>query len=412
MIGSIEIMKLKFREVFRLILLVTPRLVSALMSVLVFSTMAHQLSDFHFSMVQITYSVAVFFLWVADLGSLNLMISERFKKGHEYTQGLWVNRITRIIVMTIPVGVISYFYPFQKFSFFIFLACVLDSTADSLIGFRQVALAPRWNYWLQLGRKATQLLGIITVWRLQLHLTLSYVFIIILVPALVALAIEYVSIGHPSWRPSFRVSNKSVKVWFQSGGTLIASIDLWIIGIHGAYASILYVSLARRVSSALGIIGATTSVETLHEVGKSMYLSGAVKSSIRRAVLITICFAVILISSLRLWLPVVSGRDPALSSYLIVAIIVGSIPVGVITSNLNSIFIGFQKFNYAGFSTYGSSIVYLSWLTLMPHYIGIVWSIALGTFINLSTELLIQTLLFKKNNGFTQSKLQHRGEKL
>ena len=309
---------------------------------------------------------------------------------------IWFNRLIRVSGGALILGGAGYLFGLRHFNFLLFFACILDLNSDSLMGLRQIIFKQRSAFIFQTGKKLIQLFGLTLIYLTKVNLSSQLVSIIIGLPAVVAIFLDFTVIGKPSSKPSFKVSVDSIKIWGQSGGTLLAGLDLWIIGSFKEFGWVLYLTFARRISNSLGIFGATISVETLNDVGENGLSSKTIRPRIFNGFFLTLFISVFLSLVMTFVLAPLTGRPSSVAAILVVSSILCSIPLGILTASINSIFIGMKFYKYVSMSTYLSTFVYLFWLSIMPHVIGIAWTIGLGSAINLGLELLLQVIFFQR----------------
>lgn len=324
------------------------------------------------------------------------MIIENSKGNFFKVRDLWLNRLIRVMGVATFLGTASYIFGLRHFNFLLFLACLLDLNTDSLMSLRQIIFKKQSAFIFQTGKKLFQLSGLVVIYLTNISLSSPLVSMTIGLPAIFAIFLDFSIIGKPKFNLNFRVSFDSIKIWVQSGGTLLAGLDLWIIGSYKEFGWILYLTFARRISNSLGIFGATIAVETLHDIGKNGLNSKTIRPRILHGFLLTLFVAVLLSLTMTFGLAPLTGRPSSLASIFVVSAILCSIPLGILTASLNSVFIGMKSYRYVSMSTYLSTFIYFCWLLTMPHVIGIAWTIGLGTTINLAFELLLQTIFFQR----------------
>lgn len=373
------------------------RAFSIIASLLILKITLDQFSLLDFARVQRQYGLLSILLWLADFGLLNYAIILFSENGARDLQKVLSTRFWSIL-MVFSTYLTFYVFIGDNLQFKVLVcALFLDIYTDSLNGFRQIAASAKFSILSIVVKKFSQLILILLALRVDQNLSLIDYTLAFTFPSLL---IFYFDIAKFKFRfSSFQIKYllKSKQIWFQSGGTSLASFDIPVLISLNAFSVIPIFVVSRKISNALGVFGSTLVPHSMRDSASNRV---STRKTLKRVysisfLVLSFCIPIGLFSELVItnFFDLESSRDN-LSIFLVV---LASIPIGVITSNLNAVLISTNRAGLAAATTYTSSLTYLATIylgcILNQPYLGL----ALAVVLNLLTEYSMQRFFLRKD---------------
>lgn len=378
-----------------------PRLTGLLLGIVNISLMAHVMSNLNFTRVQIVYSIAGILLWLIDFGAMNILVMKFATREFKLISEVWTHRTIRLFFFGCLATPICYLFT-HVFSIPILLfGCLFDLNSDNLISLRQIAMTKRQALMIQMAKKGSQTTFLLLFYFSHVEPSLQVLSVILLVPSLTTLVYDSYKIVGGLTKVRLTIPESvSRKMWLQGGGTILAGLDVWIFGVHHAFKLIACLTIAKKISSSMGIFGATLATESLFASANDGFSTQLLKlkSTVQHTAFLVGILA--LISALTIPISfkyLIGGTLSAVEISLAAGIILVT-PVGILASSMNAIFLGKKKFWFASLSTYGSSLIYLLWLSIMGKFFSFSIIAIFGIPINLLSEFGISFFFMRSCN--------------
>jgi hypothetical protein len=366
---------------------------------MLFGLSFQNLSLKEFAMVQLTTSILGIVLWFLDFGCMtNVLLLSGKGKIQEFRRLLGVRFAIMLTMVSILIGMAA--IESGNRESLLILAIFLDLYTDSLVNLRQIHENSLKAFLKLAGKKFLQLGSFFVLIHTTEFGKLNALSVSILFGSTLVFVADWLK-----FRPAFRFSDlrnyfREPGIWFQSGGTALASLDIFILTRFGGLDFVPIMSLGKRISSSIGILGSSLVPETLNDWNQRNDRRDLVYFRI------TIFSAISGISSFLAFLYrdyialTILGRNLSSEEGLVLNCILLSIPIGVLTANLNAILISMNSLKEASWSTFTSSLVYLSILLFGMHNTHVAFVLSLGIIANISLELLVQCLFLVRNRSY------------
>lgn len=372
------------------------RIFSIIASLIILRIILDQFSLVDFAQVQKQFGLISILLWLADFGMLNYAIILFAQNGKRDIRELLSTRFWTILIVFLIYLTVHYFFENELVSLVLIFAIFCDIYTDSLNGFRQIAASVKYSIFSLLIKKLSQLVLILFTARIDEKASLiDYAFALTL-PSLLIFCFDAKKLALSFFYFQIRFLEKSRKIWFQSGGTSLASFDIPILTALNALSVIPIFVVSRKISNALGIFGSTLVPQSMKDAASNRI---STRKTLNRIFSISflvfgICILIGVFSEyiLKNFFNLEGSRQN-LSVFLVV---LATVPIGVITSNLNAVLISTSRAGLAAATTYVSSFVYLSTIyfgcELNLPYLGL----SIAVMVNLLTEYLMQRFILRK----------------
>ena len=376
-----------------------PRLAGLLFGIVNISLLAQVLSSLNFTRVQIAYSFAGILLWVIDFGTVNVIVMKFATRELEVISEAWTHRIMRLFFFGFLASSIYYLFIHVLSIAVVFFCCLIDLNSDNLIPLRQIALSKKDALMIQMTKKGSQTVLLFLLYFSHGEPSLEVISAILLVPSLITLIYDsYKIVGGLTKVRIILPESISRKMWLQGGGTVFAGLDVWIFGTHHALKLIAYLTVAKKISNSLGIFGATLATESLFVSASDEFSTqlSKLRSSVRHVAFLVGILALMSALTIPISFKYLTGNTLSIAEISLAAGIILMTPVGILASSMNAIFLGKKKFWFASLSTYGSSLIYLLWLSVMGKFLSFSIIAIFGIPINLMSEFCISFLLMRR----------------
>lgn len=364
------------------------RISSLLLSIGILVTLVHNLNLFDFSRLQICLSGIGICLWVLDFGSSSSLILNQGKNQPDKIRELLGLRILIVFGALILLTICALIFIDLTAGILIF-AVWADLSLDTLNGFRQVAYRQSTYFLTIAGRKLLQiiLLSLVAFYSKINLVNLSIIFIF---SATLVLVMD-LKLMKPTFKNlSLRRYYEGKWIWFQSGGTSLANLDFWILSQGISIFVIPTLAIGKKIANALGLVGGILSTQSMLIAAKEQAIDRKqLKKVFRWALAVAIMSLAIFIFERQVLSLLISDKSNESLIWIIRAFLI-VVPVGVITSSLNSILVGMSLNKEAAISTYASTLLYLLLIFFAVFESLNIMLISLAIIINTLAELLMQ----------------------
>ncbi len=372
------------------------RVFSIIASLIILRIILDQFSLIDFAQVQKQYGLISILLWLADFGMLNyaiILFAEN--RTHDIREVLSTRFWTILIIFSIYL--IVQFFVESDLEFLVLVCAIFcDIYTDSLNGFRQIAASVKYSIFSILVKKFSQLALILVTERIDEKVSLIDYAFAFTIPSLLIFSLDAkkLKLGFLYFQIGFL--EKSKKIWFQSGGTSLASFDIPVLTAFNELSIIPIFVVSRKISNALGIFGSTLVPHSMKDAASNRVstrntLNGVFSISF---MVLSICILIGIFSEyiIKNFFNLEGSRE----NLFIFLVVLAAIPIGVVTSNLNAVLISTSRAGLAAATTYASSIVYLSTIyfgcALNQPYLGL----SIAVMLNLLTEYSMQRIFLRK----------------
>lgn len=372
------------------------RIFSIIASLIILRIILDQFSLVDFAQVQKQFGLISILLWLADFGMLNYAIILFAENATREIREVLSTRFWTILLVFLIYLIAHFFFESDLDSLVLIFAIFCDIYTDSLTGFRQIAGSVKYSIFSLLVKKLSQLVLILLTARIHEKVSLIDYAFALLLPSLLIFVFDAKNLAFSLLYFEIKFLDKSKKIWFQSGGTSLASFDIPILTAFNALSVIPIFVVSRKISNALGIFGSTMVPQSMTDAASNRIstrktLNGVFSISLLvlgMCILIGVFSGYILKNLFNL-----EGSSENLSIFLVV---LATIPIGVITSNLNAVLISSSRAGLAAATTYVSSIIYLSTIycgcQMNKPYLGL----SIAVMVNLLTEFFMQRFILRK----------------
>ncbi len=373
------------------------RVFSIVASLIILRITLDHFSLLDFSQVQRQYGLLSILLWLADFGLLNYAIILFSDNGARDLQKVLSTRFWSILIL-FSIYLTSHICMGHSLEFgFLICAIFFDIYTDSLNAFRQIAASAKFSIFSMVVKKFSQLMLILLALRIDQNLSLTDYALAFTFPSLLIFYFDAATFKFrfSSFQTKYLFDSK--KIWFQSGGTSLASFDIPLLISLNALSVIPIFVVSRKISNALGVFGSTLVPHSMRDAASNRVstrktLNGVYSISF---LVFGFCIPIGLFSELVItnFFNLESSRD----NLYIFLVVLAAIPIGVITSNLNAVLISTNRAGLAARTTYASSLTYLATIyfgcILNQPYIGL----SLAVVLNLLTEYSMQRYILRKD---------------
>lgn len=373
------------------------RAFSIIASLSILRIILDQFSLLDFAQVQKQFGLISILFWFADFGMLNyaiILFSEN-KSKHDLREVL-STRFWTILICSSVYFAFQYFLENDFGLQVLICALFFDLYTDGLNGFRQIAASVKYSITSTLVKKFTQLALILLILKFNQALSLIDYAAAFTIPSLLVFYLDFRRFQFTMRHFQIAFLVRSKKLWFQSGGTSLASFDIPILIAFNALSVIPIFVVSRKISNALGIFGSTLVPHSMRDAAGSHVTTRNMLNNVFSLSFLVFCLCIpIGLFSERILSNVfnLEGSTENLSVFLVV---LATIPIGIITSNLNAVLISTNRAGLAAASTYASSSIYLATICIgciLNHpYLALSFAVVL----NLLTEYSIQRFFLRE----------------
>ena len=361
----------------------------------ILSLLVRNLAITDFSRIQVLLGALGICLWVLDFGSANRLILNHGKsKASELRRIFFI----RLVISTGVLVVILLFVSVTAglSTAILLLALWSDLSLETLNNFRQVTYKPALYFLTVTGRKFYQFLSILLL-TFDNNISLNEYSMILILSSVIVNFIDIRQI-RPTWRTiDFRLYFTGKWIWFQSGGTSLAGLDVLIIN-HGLMGVLLpTLAVGKRMSNSLGFIGGVLAPESMLLTARSGTVNLKNLKKVFFGALVTLCFSTIVFIFEGQILRLIMGATYNTSYVWIIRAFLIALPIGIITSSLNSVLVGLGLFKQASVTTYLSTFVYLALISIGILTKQITTFLTVAIITNLLIELLLQIVFLALN---------------
>jgi hypothetical protein len=349
----------------------------------------------NFAKYQIAFSIALLVCWIADFGIVTAM--NRIVRSPDEILLKSFSTIRQILALFAIITTLAISTIFGiDFQYSLLLsALIIDNYVDNSFAIRQISLSGRQNIYYSVSKKALQ---VILIAFLEVVNQLSFINlgIAFAVSNVAILWIEYTKFGFSLSNLSTRRFHDSWKFWFQSGGTVIANLDVLIISNFGGANFLSPIALSRKFSQSIGVLGSTLVPQTVSDFSKNRNSPTFRIPHLYRYAFFSFIGSI----SVAVIFPRISNSLFSISfsksELFVFLVIVCLTPIGVLTTNFNAAFLGLNRPGLAALTTYLSTFIYFVTLAFFG-FKGILWiGILLGVILNQFSELVLLRLLFSR----------------
>lgn len=373
------------------------RVFSIVASLIILRITLDQFSLLEFSQVQRQYGLLSILLWLADFGLLNYAIILFAENGAPDLQKVLSTRFWSILTL-FSIYLTSHIFMEENLEFgFLICALFFDIYTDCLNGFRQIATSAKFSILSMVVKKFSQLILILLALRIDQNLSIADYALAFAFPSLLIFYFDVAKFkfSYSSFQTKYLFNSR--KIWFQSGGTSLASFDIPLLISLNALSVIPIFVVSRKISNALGVFGSTLVPHSMRDAASNRVstrktLNGVYSISF---LVFGICILIGLFSELIItnFFNLESGRD----NLLVFLIVLAAIPIGVITSNLNAVLISTNRAGLAATTTYVSSFIYLVTIYFGCILNGPHMGLSLAVVLNLLSEYSMQRYFLRKD---------------
>jgi len=264
-----------------------------------------------------------------------------------------------------------------------------DLSLETLNGFRQVAYRQSTYFLILSGRKFLQII-LLLLFAFYSNINLLNLSAIFIFSSTLVLLIDLKQMKPTFKNLSLRRYYEGRWIWFQNGGTSLANLDFWILNQGISNFVIPTLAIGKKIASSLGLVGGILATQSMLITAREQVVDRQhLKKVFYWAFAVAFASLAIFISESQV-LSLITGNKSNGSLIWIIRAFLIVVPVGVITSSLNSILVGMGLNKEAAISTYVSTLLYLL-LILFGAIKGFsIMFVSLAIIINTLTELLIQ----------------------
>jgi len=364
------------------------RISSFLFSVGILITLVHNLNLPDFTRLQLYLSGIGICLWVLDFGSSSSLIINQGKNQPDKIRELLGLRILIISGALILLTFCALIFMNLRAAILLF-AVWADLSLETLNGFRQVAYRQSTYFLILSGRKFLQII-LLLLFAFYSNINLLNLSAIFIFSSTLVLLIDLKQMKPTFKNLSLRRYYEGRWIWFQNGGTSLANLDFWILNQGISNFVIPTLAIGKKIASSLGLVGGILATQSMLITAREQVVDRQhLKKVFYWAFAVAFASLAIFISESQV-LSLITGNKSNGSLIWIIRAFLIVVPVGVITSSLNSILVGMGLNKEAAISTYVSTLLYLL-LILFGAIKGFsIMFVSLAIIINTLTELLIQ----------------------
>lgn len=358
-----------------------------------FSMCVRNMSIRDFSSLMVLTVIIGLLIWFLDFGSMTRILILRSANRIQDSRKLMGTR-NQVLISTITLGSL-FLYIFDSGTKILLINAVFfDLFTDSFVSYRQIHENIRSFVWKMNGKRLFQIsLFCIFLQFTEIEGLLAFA-ISILVPSICVFSFDL-----KMMRPILDKTNilfyfRSPGFWFQSGGTSLAMLDTVVLSRFGGADFIPILILGKRISNAVGILGANLVPETLHAWSNSSELRFKSWKQIFTFSSIGGLMAILIFLLKEPLVTLILGRYLTDEENFVLNCVLFSIPIGIMTSNINAILLSLNRLGSASTSTYLSSLTYLAILIFGMYQEDVQYFIGAAILLNLLMEILLQSSLF------------------
>lgn len=376
------------------------RVFSGLISGLMIIFVGQNLSASEFAQFQILFNYGGIIYWLSDLGLLGLAFVSASKGDFVNFALNWQLRARMVILAILLLSILAISGSIKFSSYILILVGAQEVIVDAHLPIRQIMQSQLSNTMSVLIRKTMQV-GLLSFFLINNQdLTVVSLAVIFGLPTFLILVRDFIFFSKFESTPKIRQLFISSKYFLQSLGTGVASFDYSLMGYFGFDYLIYPYALGQKFARFITIPGQTN----LQSVIKAEQEIGNNQWKFLRKVLLpmttTLVFSCLASVTFIVFQPKLLGNSPTPRDSLIVLALI-FLPLGsTISSSLNAILIARSLFKIAAFSTFLSSILYLTFLSIGfggEYHIHLI--LVAGIYLNSFLEILIlyYFLFFRKS---------------
>ena len=377
----------------RRVVTISSRVTSMGLTFAMFSMCVRNMSIRDFSSLMVLTAFIGLLIWILDFGSMTRIMILRSANRIQDSRKLMGTR-NLVLISTIILGSLFLFVFGSELNILLINAVFFDLFTDSFVGYRQIHENIRSFVWKMNGKRFFQ----ITLLYFCIQFTeieiLSAFSISVLIPSICVFSFDL-----RMMRPILDKTNilfyfSSPGFWFQSGGTSLAMLDTVVLSRFGGTDFIPILVLGKRISNAVGILGANLVPETLHAWSKSIELRSKSWKQIFTFSFIGGLIAILIFLFKEPLVTLILDRYLTDEENFVLNCVLLSIPIGIMTSNFNAILLSLNRLSRASTSTYLSTLTYLAILIFGMNQENVQYFIGAAILLNLLMEILLQSFLF------------------
>ena len=386
------------------------RALSTLFGIALSISLIRFLNNEQFALYQVCFVAGALIGWLLDFGLVGAFINFRVRSE---TSNALICCNSRFLIMSLITVLTTFFWvSFRQYSDIALLVYMafIDTYSDNFMSARQLFTSSRHFVITSVGKKVMQLLLFFS----SLHfyeLSLSSIAFSMILPNIIVIVFDLFEFPVRGVRVSRLVLTIGLGNWFQSGGTVISQLDNVIAFAKFEDAFLKVIASSRRISSGIGLVGSAYSPHILASSGNANRdLDQHVKRVLRLSVFVMLFAVLPILVFARLIFQSLFGIELKPNEIWTVYAIIGIIPFGIVSANLNAILVGNRKFIQAACATYVSSFIYLILLFQMGDK-STNW-FAFGVVLNLGLEIGIELFFICKYKILSPAKsITRRGTK-
>ena len=373
------------------------RFFSIIASLIILRIILDQFSLIEFAQVQKQFGLISILLWLADFGMLNYAIILSAENGTRDIREVLSTRFWTILVVFLIYLTVQFFVESDLDSLVLIFAIFCDIYTDSLNGFRQIAASVKYSIFSILIKKFSQLALILMTARIDEKVSLIDYAFAFTIPSLLILYLDTKKLNLSLLYFQIKCLKKSKKIWFQSGGTSLASFDIAVLTVFNALLVIPIFVFSRKISNALGILGSTLVPYSMKDAASNRISTRKTLNGIFSISFLVLGICILIGVFSEYIVENIFNLEGSRENLSIFLVVLATIPISVITSNLNAVLISTSRAGLAAVTTYTSSIVYLSTIyfgcELNQPYLGL----SIAVMLNSLTEYLMQRFILRKD---------------
>ena len=312
-----------------------------------------------FVTLQIGYAIGSLAVWMLDFGLLRATLMYLATDNQHLARSTWSSKFYIYLIVQIPTLFLSFLFTHSFIVGFVLIACSLDILTDSFVTIRIIYANKRRSFLIPFFKKTFQIFLVFTFLTYNHSIDLFEIALSLVLPSFCIYVYEI-------WKfPLLAISKihrqifrKSFPLWMQSGGTIITNFDYLILGASNALV-IASMTIGKKIYGALAVVSLGRITKNFHDTAQEMGISKkSILASLSLAGITAFPATFIILFSKEV-IRFFFVKNFSTGDLLTFQALILTIPLGVLTANINSILTGLSKFKYASITTFGSSSVYL-----------------------------------------------------
>jgi hypothetical protein len=229
--------------------------------------------------------------------------------------------------------------------------------------------------------------------------------ILFLSPVITLKLIDTAKLGGFTYQKSNRSTKKSFSMWIQGGYPALSNLDLVILSFYGNEVLVITLALAKKIVSALFILGSTLSAETIgsRHPKLSSFEGGKLSNEVRQIFSLSLISSILFIVFLNPLLILLSQNKSESFAKSVLITVAGTVPITILSSYYNSRLLNINQIYLAGIQGYSSVLIYLTVLILFGTLDNLVLGLLLALVFRATSELYVGIYLYKRTISTNQA---------